>query len=214
MDFCKFISKPESWLAIITVLVALLALWQTRKQINLSNKHQLFDRRLEKYSIAKDLLSKYENDREALLTDKEIELNAEIYLNDLTDLPFLDGVEAIVEDPLKAENRDVFFDKCNWVNKSANEIKIVFSGNEAEILGDFCLEYINLIQIICYKYSQESYNIFRSISEEMGDSNFEEICFEPANETIIDVINRIEKIYQDIINYKVENKIIKQIKLK
>lgn len=214
MDFCEFISKPESWLAIITAATAIFAIWQTQKQIKLSNKHQLFDRRLEKYSVAKDLLSKYENDREALLGDKEIELNAEIYLDDLTDITFLEGIETIIEDPLNEDNRSNFFNKCNWVNKTANEIKIVFNGIEAELLGDFCLEYINLIQIICYKYTQESYKVFRAVSEKMGELDSEEIYFFPAEETIPEVVNRLETIYHEIIDKKVERKIIKQIKLK
>ena len=54
-EIAKFIS--EIVLSALTVAISLFALYQTKRQIKLSNKHQLFDRRLENYNIVVDLIS-------------------------------------------------------------------------------------------------------------------------------------------------------------
>ena len=41
-------------LSIITIIIALIALLQTKTQLRLSNKQQLFDRRLKNYTLFRD----------------------------------------------------------------------------------------------------------------------------------------------------------------
>ena len=52
---CKYFTNPDTWISIIAVCLSIIALFQTHKQIKLSNKQQLFDRRLDKYLLFKDL---------------------------------------------------------------------------------------------------------------------------------------------------------------
>ena len=53
MDYIK---DPDTWLSLLAVVISMIALWQTHRQIKLSNKQQLFDRRLSDYLIVKGLL--------------------------------------------------------------------------------------------------------------------------------------------------------------
>lgn len=45
----EYIKNPETWLTLIAVIISIIALWQTHQQIKLSNKQQLFDRKLSRY---------------------------------------------------------------------------------------------------------------------------------------------------------------------
>lgn len=58
-------------LSTITIFIAALALILTYKQIKLSNKQHLFDRRLDNYLLIKDILSLY-NVNKSFIDDKDI----------------------------------------------------------------------------------------------------------------------------------------------
>lgn len=82
--------------AIITASIAIVALLQTHKQIKISNKQYLFDKRLSKYLLAKGLLGLYKDnenlldytddpDDEAIIVDYQfINLTNNNYLKDVT----------------------------------------------------------------------------------------------------------------------------------
>lgn len=200
--------------SIVSALIALIALFFTGKQISLSNKHQLFDRRIEKYKIIKDLLSTYESTRNALLKDKSIELSCDVYLGALFSVPCMKDLLSVVDEPLDSKNRKKFFDKCTWLSKTSMEVQIIFQGKPAEIMSEFCVDYFKLLQIMYFEYSKNVYELDRSISEQLGEmSDYQEIHFFPTDETIKGSINRIEKVYKTIIDDNIENKLVKQIKL-
>ena len=69
MDYIK---DPDTWLSLFAVVISMIALWQTHRQIKLSNKQQLFDRRLSDYLLLKDLAETYRKGHaEYHLTDNE-----------------------------------------------------------------------------------------------------------------------------------------------
>lgn len=200
--------------SIVSAAIALTALFFTGKQISLSNKHQLFDRRIEKYKIIKDLLSTYESTRNAMLKDKNIELSCEVYLGALLSVPCMKEMLSVVDEPLDSKNRQKFFDKCTWLSKTAIEVRIIFKGKPAEIMSEFCVDYFKLLQIMYFEYAKTVYALDKSISEQLGEmSDFQDIHFFPTDETIKGSVNRIEKVYKTIIDDNIENKLVKQIKL-
>lgn len=62
------------WLALITAVAAIIALFLSIWQTKISNKQQLFDRRLNRFLIAKSLLSLYKENKLLLERKREDEL--------------------------------------------------------------------------------------------------------------------------------------------
>ena len=93
-DILDFINK--NIFAIVTALIAIIALFQTHTQIKISNKQFLFDKRLKKYLLIKGLLDLYRenegilnysnnSDEEAIIVDLQfISLTNNTYLKDIT----------------------------------------------------------------------------------------------------------------------------------
>ena len=52
-----YAKRLEFWCSVITALTAILALVLSVRQISLSNKHQLFDRRMEAYMLTNGLIA-------------------------------------------------------------------------------------------------------------------------------------------------------------
>lgn len=68
----EYLKNPDTWLTLIAIIISIVALFQTSKQTKLSNKQQLFDRRLEKYLLFKDLLVLYKDNRKLFVGDENI----------------------------------------------------------------------------------------------------------------------------------------------
>ena len=117
------IAQPfaEITLALVAIVISIIALVQTKKQIKLSNKQQLFDRRLKKYTIIIDLVKSYAN-AEPLLTSEEVEINdyrEAILVTMLNTTELEDSIKA-VEDPM-GKYRVVFYDKMRILKQLSEE---------------------------------------------------------------------------------------------
>ena len=122
----------DTILACVAIALSIKAIRQTNTQIELSNKHQLFDRRLDKYTIIKDIISGYAN-AQPLITSKEFDVNdyREAILITLLNNPLLEDSIVAVEDPLELKNRKIFYEKTYILKQLSEEISIIFEGEES-----------------------------------------------------------------------------------
>lgn len=101
-------------LSAIVALTAIFALFQTHRQIKLSNKQFLFNRRLDKYLLAKSLIELYKDninlidykdnkDDEAIIVDFQ-------FIN-LTNIEYLKDIACIISDPKNNEYKTNFLIK-------------------------------------------------------------------------------------------------------
>lgn len=203
MSFCEFISKPESWLTIVTAGTAIIAIWQTRRQISLSNKHLLFDRRLEKYTIINELLSniKYFNyhfTKEIYKVDKEAFLRSTLY--SLFDCSMLREVRWAFNEPYKIESSDAIMLQTDSLLRLSEEIPILFNSKESKKVSAFVDEYVKLIlklSILFFNRSASNHNDEKLESMEHIDKSYE----------------AVKCAYETVIDNKAMEKLIKEIKL-
>lgn len=205
--------------AIITAFIAIIALFQTHKQIKISNKQYLFDKRLNKYLLANGLLELYK-DNESLLDytddpDDEAIIVDYQFIN-LTNNNYLKDVTCIINEPKNNEFKNNFLVKIEELKKLSNEIRFLFHDNSGVLLGNFIMEYQNVL-IELYKYqiilnSMQNDNIPRKNKPSYSElqKNYDEL---KHRHRLYNVIDNLKKSYNEVISKKVINKIEKSIKL-
>lgn len=150
---------PIDWnfiFSIITVLVAIFALIQTHKQIQISNKQHLFDKRVETNLIAVGLLELCKENKG--LIDK---MTKDDYIDDidvvfifLTNNSYLEKCAAVVLDSKDNDNTEkkVFLTMMENLKSVAAKIRYLFKKEAAELLSEFVLHYQELLMEM-YQYN-------------------------------------------------------------
>lgn len=156
----KFLDDWNFWLSIITVVVAVVALCQTKQQIRISNKQSLFDRRINNYVLVVELIQTYENYCKFSSSDKNGHppLLFHNELNLLTSTFFLFPMRAELAEPTQKSAYDTKA-KFNELYIMAETVTLIFSDDEAKIAGEFVRNYRELlIKIFDYQNLDERLN--------------------------------------------------------
>lgn len=209
----------DNLLPIITIIATLIALWQTHKQIKISNKQYLFDKRLSKYLLAKGLLELYKDneslldytddpDDEAIIVDYQfINLNNNNYLKDVT---------CIINESKNNEFKNNFLVKIEELKKLSNEVRFLFQNKNGLLLSNFIMEYQNVLMEL-YKYQivldlmkndeipRKNKPTYNELQNEYGELRH--------RHRLYDAIDDLKKSYHEVVSKKVINKIEKSIKL-
>lgn len=209
----------DNLLPIITVIATLIALWQTHKQIKISNKQYLFDKRLSKYLLAKGLLELY-NDNESLLDytddpDDEAIIVDYQFIN-LTNNNYLKDVTCIINEPKNNEFKNNFLVKIEELKQLSNEVRFLFPNKSGLLLSNFIMKYQDTLMEL-YKYQivldlikndeipRKNKPTYNELQNEYGELKHKH--------SLYDAIDNLKKSYHEVISKKVINKIEKSIKL-
>ena len=205
--------------SIITAFIAIIALLQTHKQIKISNKQFLFDKRLSKYLLANGLLELYKDN--ATLLDYTDHLDEEPIIVDyqfinLTNNNYLKDITCIIKEPKNNDFKNNFLVKIEELKKLSNEIKFLFHDNSGVLLGNFIMEYQNVLMEL-YKYqivldSMVNDNIQRKNKPPYNElqKNYDEL---KRRYRLYDAIDDLKKSYHEVVSKKIVNEIEKSIKL-
>ena len=201
------------WFSIITAVVAIIALVQTRQQIKLSNKQHLFDKRTEYYLVAMGLIQLYRNNCSRYTFEKDEPAYAiDLEFKWLTNNVYLEEISSAIENPLNAPEHKEFLIKLEDLKNIATKIEFVFFGKASIILSNFVLRYQELL------FSVYQYQILLNNMEKASQGK----TLEEAQRTVGEKEHRknlkeaFENMKQADIRLKeekVEEKIKKQIKL-
>lgn len=205
--------------SIITAVIAIIALFQTHVQIKISNKQFLFDKRLDKYLLAKGLLELYKDNKKLLdynscPDDKAIIVDYQ-FIN-LTNNNYLKDVTRIINEPKNNDFKNDFLVKIEELKKLSTEIKFLFPNKSGQLLGNFIMKYQNILMEL-YKY--------QIISDLINDDNIprknkptyielqKEYGELQHRHRLYNAINELKKSYYDALDKKAINKVEKSIKL-
>ena len=205
--------------AIITAVIAIIALFQTHVQIKISNKQFLFDKRLDKYLLAKGLLELYK-DSEKLLDynnypdDKAIIVDYQFIK--LTNNNYLKDVTCIIYEPKNNDFKNAFLVKIEELKELSTEVRFLFPNKSGQLLENFIMKYQNVLMEL-YKYQIVSDSMMNDKIPRKNKSTYIELQKEYGElehrHRLYNAINELKKSYYDVLNKKAINKIEKSIKL-
>ena len=155
-EFCTviidYIKKPDTWVAIATIATSLFALFQTKKQIRISNKQNLLNRRIEQYLFATELFNLYEQSQEYFQHSLFYSRMIGVPLKFLTNSDKLSALQTYVRkfDFVK-DNKDndkyrqEYIKTLGYLKASAEEISIIWNDENSKIIYQFIMLYYELL---------------------------------------------------------------------
>lgn len=151
------------WCTVMTSVASVIALCVSVHQIRLSNKQQLFDRRLKAYMMANSIISLCKENYVFLSEKRKTEPQ---FANDLvfiwlTNNTYMEGQAEAIEHPLEQPFHKDFLQKREELRNMAMEFEFIFKGNVASLYGNFLRDYENALAVM-YQYEI----IIRKMKEE------------------------------------------------
>ena len=168
-------------ISVVSIIIALLALFQTKKQISLSNKQQLFDRRLSCYLEFITIYSLYTENKLQLKDESTFYHTNDLVFSWLTNCADLEKMVLAVDNPLHQKEQKILLTKYEQLKNTAIEISMVFDGDAAEIAGEFVSSFADLL-------TNARIEIIKTIND-LPDS-----CFEDEDDIVMQKYVLISKI--------------------
>ena len=201
--------------SIITAIIAVIALWQTHRQITISNKHQLFDKRVDRFITINGLISLFKESKH--LMDKEdydYFIDVTVLFHGLTNNIYLKDIGKIIDNVEQEDIRQNFLIKLEEIKKLSIEMKFLFNGDSFNLIKEFVYEYQELLRLM-YKEqiilnrilekNSKNPTEFIKLQKEFGERKFREDLYTEYD--------KIKQLYDAIIEKNIISNIENQIKL-
>ena len=188
---------------IISIAIALIALFVTLYQITLSNRHQLFDKRITNYKLFVRLLEIYAHNRNNLLDNDDFFERPEKYFPWLTNSANLEEMSLLFSEPKNADHLLVFMHKCDELEEAHIESSLIWGTKDGALVSKFIKRYLFLLRHIYHRYS--------FLLDNPDSKNY--VGQKASQSFICHSLDELDKAYQEIIEMKVEKKLLKKMKL-
>lgn len=198
-----FIQDPSAWMSIISVVIALIALFQAHSQIKLSNKQQLFEKRLDVYLVIEELLRCYRNNQETIqsINSHSTQTNQMLYIQFaiFTSTHSLSEISSCIYEQTD-ENQKLFLLKLDMLDRIEQEIAFLFPKKEATLMSKFVHLYTGLLMTL-YTYT----NKIELIRIPKDDKE--------RYLKLLEIYDALQECHNAIVNNQVENKLARIIHL-
>lgn len=189
--------------SLVSIVIALFALYQTKQQIALSNKQQLFDRRLSCYKKFNMIYSLFSENKSLINMRDSFIFSCEYEFALLTNSSDLEEVTPAISKPLHQDEQNILLKKREDLKNLALEISMVFDGELGEIMGRFVSLYTDLLMKI---YQQRI--MLRNL-ENKKQKNGVPFCYEDFRKEseenlefikMQETLDNLNRLYEEIIN--------------
>lgn len=150
-------------ISVISIVIALSALWQTNQQLKLSNNQQLFDRRLKIYLLFNTLLQLYKENTSILELERSTSYRGSELFVWLTNCSDLEDMADAIGKPLHSEEHKNLLVKCESLRNSSIEASMIFDDEAGKITSNFIKTYSDFLKAL---YQQQLYLAKREKAEQ------------------------------------------------
>lgn len=200
----------------VSAAIAIVALFQTKRQISLSNKQQLFDRRLSRYTEVNTIYSLYVANKLQLKDESVFYHTNDLIFSWLTNCADLEEMVLAVANPLHQKEQKILLTKYEKLKNTAIEISMVFDGDAAEIAGEFVSSFADLLKAM---YQQQVF--ISNLKEQEGRDktplyleNYEEKCRKMATSLgLFELRDKLEYLDGEITRKKVLDEMKNSLRL-
>ena len=204
------------WCTVMTSIAASIAIYLSVRQIQLSNKQQLFDRRLKAYMLVNGIISLCRENYMWISGKREAEpqLTNDFFFMGLTNNTYMESQAKAIQQPLEQPFHNEFLKKLEELRSMAMEFELIFKGDIALQYSNFLRDYEKTLavmyqyQIIIKKINEENSKNPRSL-EELSQMFSEE----EYRDSLYKAMDKLRESYDVVAQEKVEKKLRKQIAL-
>lgn len=138
---------------ISSLIVAIIAISKSNKQIDISNKQNLFKDRVKSYLIIKGLIELYTENKELIEKERgdSICFASDFVLIQLINNSYLEVMGQVVNKPLHNDEQKEFLKKIEELKNEAEKTKFIFSQDVSIYLFEYVKAYEELLMQL-YKY--------------------------------------------------------------
>lgn len=173
----EFLKEPNFWVSIVTAGTAVIALFQTARQIRVSNKQNLFEKRMDVLIKVTDLMKLYEENRKIMIEDNNkddsIVLMVDFNFENLTNNSYLEDITICVHKTLEQPYQKQLLTRLEEIRDISIKIMYLFPDKQAKVLSEFTYNYQSTLFSI-YQYQIFSNHIrkdsieFKTGAQEMA----------------------------------------------
>lgn len=203
---------------IISLGIAIIALFQSNKQTKLSNKQNLFNDRVNIYLIFKGLIQLYKENQDTIEKEKndDLYLSSEYVLGDLVNNAYLEIMAGVIGKTLQQPYQKDFLTKIEEIKNVAEKTKFIYEKDVNNYIYNFIVAYEELLMQL-YKYSVLIYRMREMEKQIPNKEGIREIAksakeIEHRNK-LFDKFNNLKKAYRDIEENQIIEKMEKMIQL-
>ena len=204
MDWIMFFTDPVSIATVVSAIIAIAALFLTFFQIRLSNKHQLFEKRLNNYKLFKCLLEIYTHNRDNILDNEDFYERPEKYFPWLTNSANLEEMSLLFREPLNTEHLLLFMHKCDELEEAHIESALIWGKDNGELVSNFMKRYLFLLRHIFRRYCFliDHPDKHKAIGWQNASRN-----------SLNRSLKELDKAYQLIVDKEIDKKLLHKMKL-
>ena len=195
----------EIILSLVAIGISLKAILQTKKQIELSNKQQLFDRRIDSYNLICDLLDSYFRIKDMMNERLDLIFNCRLILRALMENDVLRSIIWTVDKPTDKNANRIFEEKLYWLRKQADSMSLLFDNDLINNISRYVILYKDLLFWL---------QIYNSDYERTKGTEFNKEYKEMVKERILGISKDMNDLYSRIKNDKELSELKKTIVLK